>query len=70
MHFRVVNFLFFLEKNFEVLFRYMKYGMKGSNSSSTFDTLELSPVTNEEKQDSDAVMSKLEVSQSVFQMCI
>ncbi|VDK88050.1 unnamed protein product, partial [Litomosoides sigmodontis] len=45
--------------------RYMKYGMKGSNSSSTFDTVELSPPINEEKQDSDAVIDKLERNETV-----
>uniref|UniRef100_A0AAF5Q5F6 EGF-like domain-containing protein n=3 Tax=Wuchereria bancrofti TaxID=6293 RepID=A0AAF5Q5F6_WUCBA len=40
--------------------RYMKYGMQGNNSLSTFNTLELSPPINQQKQDSDTIINNIE----------
>ncbi|VBB32891.1 unnamed protein product [Acanthocheilonema viteae] len=45
--------------------RYVKYGMQESNSSTTIDTLELSPPLNKQKQNSDAIIDELEKNEII-----
>ncbi|EFO12901.1 hypothetical protein LOAG_15631 [Loa loa] len=58
----IIFVILFLSLVFYFYKRYMKYGMQGSNSLSTFDTMELSPPINAQKQDSNAVMDDVGIS--------
>ncbi|CAG9539631.1 unnamed protein product, partial [Cercopithifilaria johnstoni] len=56
----LIFIILFLSFTLYVYKRCMKYGIEGNNSSSAFDTFELSSPTNEQKQDSDTVINELE----------
>uniref|UniRef100_A0A8R1TUT1 EGF-like domain-containing protein n=1 Tax=Onchocerca volvulus TaxID=6282 RepID=A0A8R1TUT1_ONCVO len=56
----VIFVILFLSFVFYFYKRYMRYGIQGSNSLSTFDTLELSSPINKQKEDSRSIVNNFE----------